>query len=246
VNSHLVSLLYWLVLLTLTAQAAVAAPAADLAARVEAAARQFVLEQASTKGLADAVVELKLATGPAPLPTCRDAVTVDALETRSITRMRFAAVCTGAEGWQREWIVRAELTAKVVVAAADVRANQALAESDLALERRRVMDLADALPDTEAAVGKASSRALRSGQLVSARWLAAPLLVRRGESVTILARNGGIEVQAAGVALEPGRLLEVVRVRNATTAKVIRARVIEAGTVEPEIIGGSSRGQSSD
>jgi flagella basal body P-ring formation protein FlgA len=205
-----------------------------------------VLDQASAKGFADPVVELKLATHPKPLQPCDGTVSVDALETRSLMRMRFVAVCTGAEGWQREWIVRAELTAKIVVAAADVRANQALTDDDLSLERRRVTDIADAMPDPSAAIGKASSRALRSGQPVSARWLAAPLLVRRGESVTILARNAGIEVQAAGEAMEPGRLHEVVRVRNTTTGKVIRARVIEAGTVEPEIIGGSSRVQSSD
>ncbi|MDB5849663.1 MAG: flgA [Rhodoferax sp.] len=215
--------------------------AAQLATRVESAARQFVLDQAAAKGLVDPVVELRSASSAAALPACDTPVTVEPLDTRSFTRMRFAAVCTGPEGWQREWTVRAELTARVVVATVDVRANQPLLESDLGIERRRVADLADVLADPSQAAGQASSHAVRSGQPLQARWLSAPMLVRRGESVVILARTEGIEVQAAGEALEAGRLRDVVRVRNAATNKVIRARVIEAGTVEPENILGAPR-----
>ncbi len=226
--------------------AAHAAPDADLATRVEATARRVLIEQATARGLVDPVAELKLATSTAPLPPCKDVPGIEALDTRTPARMRFAVVCNGADGWQREWTVRAELSARVVVAAADVPAQQPLVASDLAVERRRVTDPAEVLSTPDTAVGQASNRALRTGQALQPRWLAAPVLVRRGESVTILARSGGIEVQAAGEALEPGRLRELVRVRNTTTGKVIRARVIEAGTVEPENIGGSSRPQSAD
>jgi flagella basal body P-ring formation protein FlgA len=111
----------------------------------------------------------------------------------------------------------------------------------LAIERRRVLDLAEVVPALAQAQGQASSRALRSGQPLQPRWLLAPILVRRGESVVILARTGGVEVQAAGEALEAGRLRDAVRVRNVTTGKVIRAHVIEAGIVEPENIGSVSR-----
>jgi flagella basal body P-ring formation protein FlgA len=256
-NSHRRSLLWWFGASGARAQArtlslcgwwvalllqvpAWAAGNADLAPRIEAAARKLLLEQAAAKGLVDPVAELKLVANAAPVPACAEPLQIDALDTRTPARMRFAAVCNGADGWQREWIVRAELSARIVVAAADVPVGQVLAATDVALERRRVTDMGDVLSDPAAVAGQASSRALRTGQPVQPRWLAAPVLVRRGESVTILARSGGIEVQAAGEALEPGKLRDVVRVRNATTGKIIRARVIDASVVEPEIIGGAS------
>jgi flagella basal body P-ring formation protein FlgA len=47
-----------------------------------------------------------------------------------------------------------------------------------------------------------------------------------------------VEVSMAGEALDPGALGEVIRVRNATSGTVIRARVVDAGVVEPADIAG--------
>lgn len=224
-----------------------AAPLSAPAQRVEAAARQWLAEQATVKGLVAPQFELSLVErgGTTPAAACAQAVAVEAVETRYLSRMRFAATCPGNAGWQREWIVRAEVSALVVVAAAPVQANRAMAEADLAQERRTLVDMADALPSIDAAVGQASTRALRSGQVVSPRWLVQPLLLKRGDSVSIVARNGLIEVQVPGEALEPGRRDQVVRVRNTGTGKVIRARVVEAGVVEPESMGQQSMGDQS-
>jgi flagella basal body P-ring formation protein FlgA len=220
--------------------ASAAGPAPAPAARVEAAARQFLQDQATLKGLVDPAFELHLATSPQPLAPCPTPVDVQALETRYLSRMRFSATCPGEGGWQRDWTVRAEVTAVVVVAAADVPANRPLTDADLAQERRKLTDMADALPAPDAAIGQASTRALRTGQVVVPRFLAQPLLIKRGEQVTIQARSGPIEVNVAGEALEPGRRGEVLRVRNSSTGKVIRARVLDSGLVEPENMGRAS------
>lgn len=225
---------------------AAAGPQPEVAARVEAAAREFLSEQATLKGLVEPTFELNLATSTQALTPCKQPVVVQALDTRYLSRMRFSANCPGAEGWPRDWVVRAEVSAKVVVALVDVPANRPLTEADLAQERRKLSDMADALPALEAAIGQASKRSLRTGQVVQARFLAQPLLIKRGDSVNILARNGPIEVNMAGEALEPGRRGEVLRVRNVNTGKTIRARVLDSGVVEPESMAGSSSAQSRD
>lgn len=225
---------------------AVAGPQPEVAARVEAAAREFLMEQATLKGLVEPTFELNLVTRPQALAACKQPVVVQALDTRYLSRMQFSAHCPGTEGWPRNWVVRAEVSAKVVVAVVDVPANRPLTEADLAQERRTLSDMADALPALEAAMGQASKRSLRTGQVVQPRFLAQPLLVKRGDSVNILARNGPIEVNVAGEALEAGRRGEVLRVRNAGTGKVIRARVLDSGVVEPESMAVSASAQSRD
>lgn len=216
-----------------------AKPPASVEGLVEQAAHDWLTEQADTRGLVEPVFELQaMARLPQPQPVCAAPLAVDALETRTPTRLRFAVVCPGNDGWQREWMVRATVTALVVVAARDVPANRPLKAEDLSIERRRLTDLAGAVSSVDEALDQSSSRTLRPGQALHARWLSAPLLVRRGDSVTIRARNGGVEVSAAGEALEPGRQRQVVRVRNSSTGKVIRARVLEEGLVEPEGMGG--------
>lgn len=178
-------------------------------------------------------------------PRCAQALVVDAVDTRSLARMRFAVRCPAEDGWKRDVVVKAQVSARVLVMTHDVPAGQSIKDDDLMLERREVTLTPDALSDIQAAVGLTGSRSLREGQLLSKRVLLMPLLVVRGHSVSIVARNGGIAVSVPGEALDSGREGEVVRVRNTGSGKVIRARVVDVGKVEPESISVSSPVQSS-
>jgi flagella basal body P-ring formation protein FlgA len=211
-----------------------AAASADRTAdAVEAAARHTLAEQAERAGLVEPVFDVAVVkTGPA-LPTCAGTLAVDDVDTRSPSRMRFAAVCSGAAGWRQEIVVRAAVSARVLVAAADVPANRPLRDDDVTLERRDVTAARDTLSDPQAVAGLASRRALRQGDLLHRATLVAPTLVKRGDAVRIVAREGGIEVTVPGEALDAGARDETIRVRNTTTGTVIRARVTAAGAVEP-------------
>lgn len=177
-------------------------------------------------------------------PRCAQALLVDAVDTRSVSRMRFAVRCPADEGWKRDVVVKAQVSARVLVMAHDVPAGQSIKDDDLTLERREVTLTPDALSDVQAAVGLTGSRTLREGQVLSKRALLMPLLVVRGHSVSIVAGSGGIAVSVPGEALESGREGDVVRVRNTASGKVIRARVTDVGKVEPESMSVSSPAQS--
>jgi flagellar basal body P-ring formation protein FlgA len=59
-------------------------------------------------------------------------------------------------------------------------------------------------------------------------------LVIARRPVTLVVRAGGLTVEAAGEALQDGREGETVQVRNATTKKTLRGRVVAADRVEIE------------
>lgn len=183
----------------------------------------------------------------APL-ACAQPVSVEPLETRFATRMKWAVICTDAKadasGWRREVVVKARVSAQVLVMADEVPAGQPIAAEQLRLERRDVSATPDAISDTEAVVGRTGRSALRTGQMLARRLLLAPVLVQRGQGVGIQAGHAGIVVTAPGEALEAGREGEVIRVRNTRSGKVIRARVIDAGLVEPQAMGASTSDQS--
>ncbi|HSI60755.1 MAG TPA: flagellar basal body P-ring formation chaperone FlgA [Ideonella sp.] len=215
--------------------AAPAAPALAVEVQVAEAAREFLLAQAEREGLqAPEASATALPVLPsAPPAACRQAWRVQPGDTRFASRMRFAASCPGETAAPREFIVRAELTAEVVVASRALPANQPLAAADLALERRDVSAVRDALSDIDAVEGLSGRRALKAGQVVQKGLLIEPLLVKRGALVRIVARTGPVEVSASGEALDAGRRGEIVRVRNVNTGKVIRARVAGDALVEP-------------
>jgi flagella basal body P-ring formation protein FlgA len=127
---------------------------------------------------------------------------------------------------------RARVSALVMVAAVDVAAGATLALADVKAERRDISAVADSIATPAQAAGMASRRQLRAGELLRAGALAAPILVKRGEAVRIVARREQVEVTMAGEALDAGARDALVRVRNANGA-ILRTRVLAPGTVEP-------------
>lgn len=207
---------------------ATAAPVADAVAR---AARAHVLEQAERAGLHAATVTLKVVDAERALPACATPPQIDAADTRFLTRMRFAASCGNA--WREEFVVRAELSAEVVIASTRIAANRPIAPGDVEVARRALNAAEAAASDPEAVIGLASRRALRAGQVVDPRTLNQPVLVQRGAAVSIVARNGPVQVSTRGEALAAGREGDLIEVRNTASGKVIRARVTDSNEVEP-------------
>lgn len=168
-----------------------------------------------------------------PAPSCSAPVEVEAVDTRQFARMRFVARCPVAPGWRHDFVVRARVSAQVAVTAMPLRAGVVLTDEHITLERRDVTLIGDAIGAPDAAVGQTSRRSLRSGEVLRANQLAAPIVVKRGDQVLMVARHEGIEVSMAGEALDAGARGAVVRVRNAASGQVVRMRVADAGTVEP-------------
>jgi flagella basal body P-ring formation protein FlgA len=228
---------------------AIAAPdrATDrISARIEEAARDQLAQQADRAGLLDPQFDVTVVKGSQPLPACPARVNVENIDVRQPSRMRFEVTCPNVDGWRHEVIVRAQATARVLVAATDIPAGQTLTAADLTLERRPLQAAPDAVSERRDIVGMSARRALHAGDSVRKSWLIAPILVRRGEAVRILASRDQVEVSVAGVALANGANGAIVRVRNASSGNVIGARVIADGTVEPLDIPVSMPAHSSD
>lgn len=199
---------------------------------VEAAARQHIARWAENAGLVEPQFGITVVPGTRPLTGCAGPVTAQGAETRLPARMRFVAVCAGNNGWRYEFIVRAQVSARIVVMASDLAPGKVLADEDVLLERHDISSITDSIGDPGEVVGMSGKRGLRAGEVLRRAVLTAPTLVKRGQPVVIVARHEQIEVSMAGDALDSGARGDAVRVRNAN-GTVIRARVAGAGTVTP-------------
>lgn len=211
-----------------------AAGSGDVERQVIDAARGVLAEQARRAGVVEPLIEVASVRNARPNPPCAQPVVVEGVDTRHPSRLRFAAMCGGSDGWRQEFVLRASVSARVLVAVAELPAGRPIAAADLALERRDVSAMPDAISDPREAAGMSSRRPLHVGDVVRKGALAATLLVRRGQSVRIVAHSGPIEVSVDGEALEDGTRGAAVRVKNAGNGNVIRARVTAEATVEPE------------
>lgn len=75
------------------------------------------------------------------------------------------------------------------------------------------------------------SRAVAAGSVLSPSLFATTRLVRRGQSVTLVGRNGSFEVRAQGKALADAGAGERVRVENLSSRRVVEGQVRADGSV---------------
>jgi len=208
------------------------ASAPSVPMQIEQAARAELERQMAASGLTEPQIEVAVVAAR-PTPPCSQPVAVEAADTRSPQRMRYVARCPDTPGWRYDYVVRARVSAMVAIAAAPVAANEALTDAQVTIERRDISNIADPISNPADAVGQMSRRMLRPGDILRSGQLSSPVLVKRGDAVTMVARRDGIEVSMAGEALDAGGKGAVVRVRNAGSGQVVRMRVAGPGTVEP-------------
>jgi len=86
----------------------------------------------------------------------------------------------------------------------------------------------------EDVVGKETQRSISPGQVLDANYVRSPILIRRGEVVTVYARAAGIRVRTTGRALADGSEGELILVETLETGKREKfdARVTGAQVVE--------------
>lgn len=212
-----------------------AAPA-ELEARVIEFARETVLDQAARQGWIDPQLQLQPGSGARagkPPPPCPEGWQVQARDTRFLSRLRFVAHCPGTPAASQEVLLRGQLSAEVLVAAVALAPGRPIGEDAVQLERRDISNAPEALSQLDAVLGLSPRGSVRAGQLLLKRQLQETVLVRRGQKLQIRARGGGIEVSAPGEALESGARDAHIRVRNLASGRVIGARVVAAGLVEP-------------
>jgi flagella basal body P-ring formation protein FlgA len=121
----------------------------------------------------------------------------------------------------------------VAVAASAVRAGQVLAAADVTVVPVQAnARLEGAIHDPAEVVGKEATRPFAAGQPFDGRYVRTPLLVRRNEVVTVMARAAGITVRTTAKVLEDGSHGELVTVESLQGKQKYTARVVGHQQVE--------------
>ncbi len=126
-----------------------------------------------------------------------------------------------------------ELWGDVVCAARNLSRNTILRAADLDTMRRNITMLGpDVITDPAQAAGLQLKTAMRPGSVFFKRLLKRPMIVKRGDMVTIVVHSGPLMVRAAGRIDMAGALGDMVMVKNLMSRKKIYARIVNAHEVE--------------
>ncbi len=139
---------------------------------------------------------------------------------------------TGSNG-RTAWVsAQLVLDVPVYVAASALQRGDR-AEGRAMVELRSIGDLPrDAMLADMPLDDRVARVMIRQGDVLRELSLEMPLVIERNQIVDVIVQRGSIVVHSRGVALEPGRNGDVVRVRNAVSETVYTAIVRGPGRVE--------------
>lgn len=120
----------------------------------------------------------------------------------------------------------------VVVPVRAIKADQEIAVDDVSIERIVLFDLKQPFATNPAdVIGKAAIRPLPPQNAIRLTSVRRPFAVRKGDRVTIEARQGGLSIQTVGVTKSHGEVGQTITVSNVDSGKDLRATVVAPGVV---------------
>jgi flagella basal body P-ring formation protein FlgA len=148
---------------------------------------------------------------------------------------RFEAVVRSPDGLVR-FDVEAEVTRVLqrVVAARSLPRGATIRAADVRLQPTVPMDAnAEGFRSIDEVVGKQTTRAVPPGKVLDRSSVRQPLLVRRGEVITVTARSAGVRVRSTAKARDDGGLGDLIEVESLPDRAAYFARV--SGLQEVEV-----------
>jgi flagella basal body P-ring formation protein FlgA len=139
-------------------------------------------------------------------------------------------VTVGVRCLQPAWTiyvaVQIETETDVLVLQRALPRNSAIQATDVKAERRRVPGVsASYLTNVTQLTGRHLRSTAAPGTALTVDLLAADILVRRGQRITLIATAGGLEVRAQGEAISDATPDGRVRVLNLNSRRVVEGRV---------------------
>ena len=144
--------------------------------------------------------------------------------------------CAGETPWKVFVPVHIRAFGEVVVAKHALPRHTVLRASDVHAVRRDLSRYDQGFYSTpQQVVGMVVKYSVGQGSAITPRALRPKQLVRRGESITIVAQRAGLTIRVKGEALMDGSNGETIRVKNSRSEREIDAIVIAPHTVKVKL-----------
>jgi flagellar basal body P-ring formation protein FlgA len=129
------------------------------------------------------------------------------------------------------------LKRSVVCATRPLRAQETIGPGDIQVMLREVTGLSvdDFFTSAEQVLGHILSKSLGPQEIINTRHLSNQPIIKRGDEVTVVLDEDGLEISTKGVAREQGYLGKTIRIVNPKSKKEFQALVVNAKTVKVQL-----------
>jgi len=140
--------------------------------------------------------------------------------------------CKSAKPYSLRVTVNVEVWAKLYVATFSLPRGHVMTNSDLTQRELELSRLfATPIANKGEIVGMETKRSIRDGRILERKMFNLPLMVRRGDVVSLHLDSGNVSVTTTAVSLEDGRKDSLIKVRNENSGEILTVRVVGSGLV---------------
>ena len=153
--------------------------------------------------------------------------------TNMSSRTAVGVRCNGSKPWKVYVPVDVVVTEQVLVTKTTLPRAHILTADDVVAEARNVSRLLGGyIADPAQLVGQRLKHQLMGGKVVTPAMLVADSVIKRGQSVTLLVQDNGLNITMSGKALMDGAVNQRIKVENTVSRRVVEGLVRSPEYVE--------------
>lgn len=154
-------------------------------------------------------------------------------ESRTVGHTTISVSCTLPKKWKIHVPVVIRQYEPVLVVRRNLPRGHIMVKADLDTKRMDISRASQGFYKSEKQViGLTLTRSLLRGQMLTPGLIGQPKLVKRGQTITIVARSGTLSIRVKGKAMMDGKKGDLIKVKNISTNRELRGIVVKAGVVQ--------------
>jgi len=149
------------------------------------------------------------------------------------SRVSVGVKCTGSKPWSLYVPVTIQRIAPIYVASHPISKGEKISDRDIQKVFKDVNKLHGRYNRTkEEIIGKIAKRSISLGSVFNPRYLALPIVIKKGDKVDIIAKLQGLSIRMSGKAENDGAQGQTINVKNLSSKRIVEAVVQHAGLVK--------------
>lgn len=168
------------------------------------------------------------------LPPCVTPLkaTLSGSERPDLRRLRYDVRCESGKGWAVPVTVKPDIYMPVLVAKNTLERGHIVGPADVTQKKFNITQVRSGyLTHPDDITGLTLKRRVREMQVLTPNLFDSPVLVERGQRVTMIAEQDGVEARTIGIAIKKGRKGEMIKIKNENSEREVNAIVIGMGMV---------------
>jgi len=204
---------------------------------IRGSVKQYLTEKSVEYQLNDINIQVGQLDHRLKLAKCSEPLNVQMRNDTMPGNMTVEVSCIKTQPWKIYIQASVHAYKPVYVAKSSILRGERIQPDSVKLMKRNITSLrGQYINDFTALEGTLAKRMINKGQIISPVHLIKSKLIKRGESVTIIAETAGITVRMKGKALNDAAAGEQVRVKNTNSKRIIEGIAIKRGQVKVNML----------